>query len=246
MARFVYRVLKLASSSGRIRDKTVGSDNGEFINIKGIIFDMDGTLTLPVYDGRELLKRLPLPPDTNDILVSVMQLDGPKRTKAMRTIEQYEEEMEEKTELQPHVLKLLHFIASNGVKLALVTRNTLKGTKVFLDLLQAEADKDTTHSVVMADMFSQIITRDNHSIPTKPDPAPVMHICSHWGLSPGATLMVGDDWKDIMCGNKAGSVTVLLRNHRNHDHPSKAKPNFVVDSLSEIISLLQSPFTIEV
>ena len=171
MARFVYRVLKLASSSGRIRgrindysqfhtdltvDKTVGSDNGEFINIKGIIFDMDGTLTLPVYDGRELLKRLPLPPDTNDILVSVMQLDGPKRTKAMRTIEQYEEEMEEKTELQPHVLKLLHFIASNGVKLALVTRNTLKGTKVFLDLLQAEADKDTTHSVVMADMFSQV------------------------------------------------------------------------------------------
>ena len=42
------------------------------------------------------------------------------------------------------------------------------------------------------------------------------------------------------------AVTVLLRNHRNHDHPSKAKPNFVVDSLSEIISLLQSPFTIEV
>jgi len=75
--------------------------------------------------------------------------------------------------------------------------------------------------------------------------------------------MVGDDWKDIMCGNKAGSgeqgassaevmmwcscitVTVLLRNDKNHNHPSKAKPNFIVDSLSEIISLLQNPFTIE-
>jgi len=169
MARFVYRVLKL-SSSGRMRgrinynqfhadltvDKTAGSDNGEFINIKGIIFDMDGTLTLPLFDRKELLKRLSLPPDTNDMLVSVMQLNEPERTKAMRTIEQYEEEAEEKTELQPHVLKLLHFIADNGVKLALVTRNTLRGTKAFLSRLQAEADKDTTHSVVMADMFSQV------------------------------------------------------------------------------------------
>jgi len=42
------------------------------------------------------------------------------------------------------------------------------------------------------------------------------------------------------------TVTVLLRNHNNHDHPSKAKPNFVVDSLPDIISLLQSPFTIEI
>ena len=42
-------------------------------------------------------------------------------------------------------------------------------------------------------------------MPTKPDPAPVLHICSQWGLAPKATMMVGDDWKDIMCGNKAGS-----------------------------------------
>ena len=171
MARFVYRVLKLASSSGRTRgrisdynqfhanftvDKAVGHDNAEFTNIKGIIFDMDGTLTLPVYDGKELIKRLHFPPDTNDLLVSVMQLNEPERIEAMRTIELYEEEILEKTELQPHVLNLLNFIASNNVKLALVTRNTLRGTEAFFKLLQAEADKGNTHSVVMADMFSQV------------------------------------------------------------------------------------------
>ena len=74
--------------------------------------------------------------------------------------------------------------------------------------------------------------------------------------------MVGDDWKDIMCGNTAGSgdltklmhnnilfylfvVTVLLKNPRNCEHPSKAKPNFAVDSLHDIISLLQSTFTVK-
>lgn len=75
--------------------------------------------------------------------------------------------------------------------------------------------------------------------------------------------MVGDDWKDIMCGNKAGSgepsqctvlstpyftiliVTVLLKNHKNCEQPFKAKPNFAVDSLSDIISLLESTFTVE-
>lgn len=40
-------------------------------------------------------------------------------------------------------------------------------------------------------------------------------------------------------------VTVLLKNEKNHDHPSKAKPNFAVDSLDDIISLLQSIFTVE-
>ena len=40
-------------------------------------------------------------------------------------------------------------------------------------------------------------------------------------------------------------VTVLLKNPRNCDHPSKAKPNFAVDSLHDIISLLQSTFTVK-
>ena len=40
-------------------------------------------------------------------------------------------------------------------------------------------------------------------------------------------------------------VTVLLKNEKNSEHPSKAKPNFAVDSLDNIISLLQSAFTVE-
>ena len=40
-------------------------------------------------------------------------------------------------------------------------------------------------------------------------------------------------------------VTVLLKNPRNYDHPLKAKPNFAVDSLHDIISLLQSTFTVK-
>ena len=40
-------------------------------------------------------------------------------------------------------------------------------------------------------------------------------------------------------------VTVLLKNEKNSEHPSKAKPNFVVDSLDNLMSLLQSTFTVE-
>ena len=40
-------------------------------------------------------------------------------------------------------------------------------------------------------------------------------------------------------------VTVLLKNEKNSEHPAKAKPNFAVDSLDNLISLLQSTFTVE-
>lgn len=32
--------------------------------------------------------------------------------------------------------------------------------------------------------------------PYKPDPAPLLHICSTWGLPPNEVMMIGDSLKD--------------------------------------------------
>ena len=167
MAQFAYRLLKLASRTARagnnnqlhstVNTGTITTDNGneEFVNISGIIFDMDGTLTLPVYDGRELLQRLSLPSDTDDILHAVWRLKEPEKTRALKVIEQYEQEKGESLELQPNVVKLLNFISSNNVKIALLTRNTLENVKHFLSFLQAQIDKETA-SVAASSVFSQV------------------------------------------------------------------------------------------
>ena len=157
MAKFIYRLLTLPS--GRIAGTsnykqsrttlnigTTTSDhyNEEVVSISGIIFDMDGTLTLPVYDGKELLQRLPLPSDTEDVLNAIWKLEEPEKTRLIKIVEQYEKEKKECMQLQPHLVKLLHFISSNNVKIALLTRNVSESVKHFLRLLQTEVDKETS------------------------------------------------------------------------------------------------------
>ena len=156
-AKFAYRLLKLASgrttkaikhnqSRSAVYTDTTMTDhyNEELINISGVIFDMDGTLTLPVYDGKELLQRLSLPNNTDDILHAVWKLEEPERSRLIKIIEQYEEEKKECMELQPNLTKLLHFVSSNNVKIALLTRNTSENVKHFLSMLQTEVDKGTS------------------------------------------------------------------------------------------------------
>lgn len=42
-------------------------------------------------------------------------------------------------------------------------------------------------------------------MPSKPDPAPILHICKEWGIDPRNVVMVGDHIHDITCGLDAGS-----------------------------------------
>ena len=175
MAKFLYRLLKLPS--GRILNTvnhhqlrlTINTDtvtthcNEELINIKGVIFDMDGTLTMASYDGKELLQRLPLPSDTDDILNTVWRLDEPEKTRLLKIIEQYEEEKRKSLQLQPHLVKLLHFISSSNVKIALLTRNTIENVKYFLSHLQAEIDKEATSlDLVASSIFSPVSSKMLH------------------------------------------------------------------------------------
>lgn len=178
MAQFAYRLLKLASgrtvktgnhnqlhSTVDIGTRTANNSNGheELVRINGIIFDMDGTLTLPVYDGKQLLQRLPLPSNTEDILNAVWRLEEPEKTRALKIIEQYEQEVGEGLELQPSVVKLLHFISSNNVKMALLTRNTLENVKHFLSFLQAEIDKEAMN-MTTASLFSPVSLNPPHVV----------------------------------------------------------------------------------
>lgn len=47
--------------------------------------------------------------------------------------------------------------------------------------------------------FSPALSREFR--PYKPDPAPLLHICSTWGVQPNEVMMVGDSLKDdvILC-----------------------------------------------
>lgn len=86
----------------------------EFTPIKGVIFDMDGTLTKPVLNFSEMRKQLGMQPG-GDIMTHINSLSMSERAKALQIVERIEEEANKKMELQPGTLELLDFLASKSV-----------------------------------------------------------------------------------------------------------------------------------
>ena len=70
-----------------------------------------------------------------DILPTVLKYPPEEKAHAMEIIKEFEEEGSKKMQLQPGLLDLLHFVAKSGVKRAVMTRNSMVATQVFLDKL---------------------------------------------------------------------------------------------------------------
>ena len=79
------------ASSSVSTSKPQSQDVEPLTEIKGVIFDMDGTLTLPVLDFKGMLESLGLAPGT-DILPTVQKYSPEERAKAMAIIEEYEKD----------------------------------------------------------------------------------------------------------------------------------------------------------
>lgn len=79
--------------------------------------------------------------------------------------------------------------------------------------------------------------------PVKPSPAALLHICERWGIPPNEAVMVGDSAKDdIVSGNAAGAVTILIDVERKYDLaklPADQQPDFHVFSMAEVLEILR-------
>ena len=201
------------------------------VQIFGVIFDLDGTLTVPVFNFavlRERLQRFNLScPD--DILGSVeKQENAEDKQEMLRIVEEFEAEGRERFALQPEINEMLEVFQENQIKMAIITRNDQRGVEQFLKNLKPHFQDGK--------IFSHIITREFK--PIKPDPAAVFHICKQWKIECCNTVFVGDHKHDIECGQSAGSVTVLLNNQDNTSYKEIADHN--VDTLMDLVHDLKT------
>ncbi len=75
----------------------------------------------------------------------------------------------------------------------------------------------------------------------KPDPAPLLYVCSKLGVDPEAALMVGDSVNDIKAGQNAGIATVAFTYGYNGGHDVREfGPDYVFDSFVGLTSLIES------
>lgn len=67
----------------------------------------------------------------------------------------------------------------------------------------------------------------------KPKPGMLQRAAMEWGVDLSASVMVGDRWRDIEAGRRAGCSTVWIRS--KYDEPTGASADFVAASLAEAV-----------
>ncbi|XP_031397008.1 haloacid dehalogenase-like hydrolase domain-containing protein At2g33255 isoform X3 [Punica granatum] len=127
--------------------------------------------------------------------------------------------------------ELCTFLDSKKLRRGLITRNVKSAVDLFHQRFGI--------------LFSPALSREFR--PYKPDPAPLLHICSSWDVQPNEVMMVGDSLKDdVACGKRAGAFTCLLDQTGRYDAPQfdsvDFKPDFKVSSLADIVPLLDAHF----
>mmetsp|Transcript_49233 Transcript_49233/g.147061 ORF Transcript_49233/g.147061 Transcript_49233/m.147061 type:complete len:522 (+) Transcript_49233:86-1651(+) len=194
--------LRIIDCQGAIKSPCVSVRSGllEPLGLRGVVFDMDGTLTLPgQIDFARMRERVGVP--TGDIVTALRERhagDPAALAEAMAAIDEEERRAFDPPALQPGLKDCIQGLLDAGIRVGLATRNSPACVDVFLK-----------HAGLPVGAISPIVTRDS-GLPNKPDPAPVLHCCREWEVEPSAVLMVGDQLDDLTCGRAAGSLTAAM------------------------------------
>ncbi|KAG1654128.1 hypothetical protein FOA52_012180 [Chlamydomonas sp. UWO 241] len=206
--------------------------------IRGVVFDMDGTLTVPCIDFALMKQRAGVPQD-KDILDTINGWeDVACRERAFAAILEMEEDALANMRVMPGCTELCAFLDAQQVPRGLITRNVRAGVRHFHDFHLVPSG---------ARAFEPAITREC-DFEYKPSPAALVHICKAWGVAPGEAVMIGDSVKDdIVCGNRAGAVTILLdydgKNGYSADQfEGEMRPTHVVTGLSQVEGILRGMY----
>ncbi len=160
------------------------------------LFDLDGTLTMPVIDFPALRRALNVAPGQS-ILHALDALPAQERAGKDEIVRQAEMEAAHKTRPNKGALELVRFLQQRGFSTAVITRNNAKACKLTLELLGLE--------------FPVVLARE-HVKRVKPAPDAVLQALELLRRPAGSALMVGDWHDDISSGRLAGASTCLVTN----------------------------------
>lgn len=186
--------------------------------LRGIIFDMDGTLTKPNVDFAALEREIGA---KVGFIIDYAERSSPEeRMRALDILERYEAQAAMESELNEGVVEMLEYVSKKQLKKALLTRNSRKSVETVLR-------KHSLH-------FEFIVSRED----TKPKPAPdpIFLLSKKMNIHTDHLLMVGDYKYDIICGKAAGTKTVLLRYKEYIE--TEVVPDFEINSIREIIDVI--------
>ncbi len=70
----------------------------------------------------------------------------------------------------------------------------------------------------------------------KPAPGMLLRAAAEWGIDLAKSFMIGDRWRDVDCGRRAGCTTIFI--DFAYREELRERPDFTVGNFSEAVSLI--------
>ncbi len=211
------------------------------MNIKAVLFDLDGTLldSVPIilksavkvfadmglpYDEVAVRKAIGIP-----LTVQAKQFAGVKHVEFVEMYRRVYKDMQARElVLFDGTREMLERLEKDGYQMGLVTSKARHSAEAAVE------------SAGLADYFDLMITADDVERP-KPDPEPILTACEKLRLDKRQVVYVGDSLFDIDSAQAAGvRVVAVSWGARNKNDLDLMCPDIVVDNWTEMLDWIQS------
>jgi phosphoglycolate phosphatase len=215
--------------------------NVQGIEIRAVLFDLDGTLVHTRIDFdrmyrevRSVAESAGVPGtriDGRQVLEAVDsaaswlggEAGGDLRRRLWDVLEQIERDGSVGASLIVGADALFSHLRASEVKIGVVTRNCRSVSEALMHKFALHADV--------------LLTRDDVA-KTKPDPQHLLEALRILGTPPSKSAMLGDHWLDVQAGKDAGcAVTVGVLGERSPSWFESHPPTFIVRNLVECLCI---------
>lgn len=219
------------------------------MRIQAVLFDMDGTLLDTAKDFFAILQSMrverELAPLDNEPEFRQHASRGAQAMVAYAfplnqdssALESLRDEFLARYDLQhteftvpfPGVLTVLEHLEKAGIPWGVATNKPLRFAQPIMDALQLSSR-------------CAVLLCPDHVENSKPAPDMLLAACQQLALEPQQVVYVGDDKRDVDAGRAANMPTVAVRYGYNSadDNPAHWGADAVIDTISELIALLES------
>ncbi|HZK48509.1 MAG TPA: HAD-IA family hydrolase, partial [Thermoleophilia bacterium] len=225
----MYVRCRLLRGTGR----TGGRMGQRAYRIRAVLFDFDGTLTLPgALDFAAIREAIGCPAGEPILEFIESRADEGERSRLSAVLDRFEAAAAALAVPAEAAESIVRGLRSDGVRLAIVSRNS-QGS--------IESSLRNFFGIGIED-FDVVASRD---IPGRPKPAPdaIHYVLDRLGVDAGEALVVGDHQLDVAAGHAAGCLTALLAPTGaalgGDPAPSfiglpRIRPDFEIESLVEV------------
>lgn len=207
--------------------------------IKTILFDFDGTLidtnelifhsfdyTFKKY-GYSFTKEEILKFNGPPLRETFSKINPELTDEMIKTYREHNHKYHDKyVKLFPNVKETLEALQENGFELGIVTAKMRDGVELGMEITGIKPYFDT------------VVTIDDVENP-KPHPEPVIKALDRLNAEADTAIMIGDNYHDIVAGNKAGTKTAgVAWSARGKEYLKQFNPTYMLDDMTDLLAIV--------